>query len=328
MITSKLILYIASFSLLILGSCATPEEPLPTPPPVINVKITDYQPRLDRSTAYYLDTLHIYGKKFGTRPTRIAVYLDAMYLLPLKVEDTCVTFIIPSGLPLRNYNVSIKILDDEIKNFATLELLGFEWGYFNSLQSTVRLYGYNIYTVIDSGSIVKKYLKRSSQFGLDFDASGSEKFTYTVENNKLIYNYTRQAPIDWYAPDKYTDERGSRVTKLHIEIDTSTKTVTNCSISDTTFHNITSAFNGNSKTSSMASIELKSASYKEINNGIEIYIDSKDLEQSIRNVIYRTYKDYLQQYNGNTLDPQNWNFASMPPYESDNFIKIVLLRKN
>ena len=329
MITSKLAVCFTALTLLLLGSCVTPEEPLPTPPPVTKETITDYQPTLDRQIAYYRDTVHISGKNFGTRPTRIAVYLDSIYILPLNVVDTRVTFIIPSNLPLRKYNVSIKILDDEIKDFATLELLGFEWGYFNSLQSTVRLFGYNIFTVVDSGTIVKKYIRRSSEFSYNFGALGAEKFTYAIENKKLVYNYTQYVPIRWYPQnDKTISESGFQETSLHIEIDTSTKTVANLSISDTTYHNISAAVSVRSENSSMLSIEIKSASYKDIDNGIEIYINSKELEQSIRNVIYRRYKDFIQEYNGIVLDPQNWNFASMPPYESDNYIKIVLLRKN
>lgn len=69
------------------------------------------------------------------------------------MEDTCITFVVPSKIILREYKVSLKIVDDEIKNFAKLMIQGIQWGDFISAQVTASLHGTTAYKVPKYGQL-------------------------------------------------------------------------------------------------------------------------------------------------------------------------------
>lgn len=323
MITSKLAVCFTAMTLLLLGSCVTPEEPLPTPPPVTKETTTDYQPTLDRQIAYYRDTVHISGKNFGTRPTRIAVYLDSIYILPLNVVDTRVSFIIPTGTPLRKYNVSMKILDDEIRNFSTITIMGEQWGDFISAEFSASLHGAMSFRVFKQGggfidTTATNYTKVLNYSVASVDSI--QKLIHpSISNNSLVYDFSSSYSYN-YSPLKVEHTYRSATNTFRAVIDTFTKTASAIVISSVGRSSYSSAFGSNYDETNFYSFELQSGTYKEITNGIEILISGNDLLQCITKS--HCYIDYFP-------DPNltNWKFIAQPPYQQDDYIKIVLKRK-
>lgn len=298
--------------------CSAPEAPTQTHDGTDTTSSTriNYKARLVVSTARYRDTVRIYGEHFGNRTNRIAVYVDNISILPVQAADTMVAFVIPTDIPRRIYHVSIKIVDDEVKDFAQLEILT-NWGAFIKATITARLYCDSTNYLTMLGAIPK--VTKTYTFGTVVVPLSSTKYcSTTINNNLLICDYTDS--ISDGEGDKYTIVNSHKHRQIHVEIDTVTKTAFNISIYQYNDYSVDQAVSASYSTSSREGVKVRSGTYTEIAHGIEIIIPSSALEQSL---VHAEYYHYDSRNN-----PLFWtDFIPKPPFQDDNYVKIVLERE-
>ncbi|MBK9249423.1 MAG: IPT/TIG domain-containing protein [Ignavibacteria bacterium] len=295
---------------LILAACADK----PTDVVVSTTRVTSLTP----TTAKYFDTVSIFGKNFGSKSDSITVFLDDRSISPLMKSDTCIKFVIPSSVAHGKKSVSVKFPKTEIKNFAMVEIAEPKWGDFvyaglTSLLNCDFFYTYPFYKPDGRGSL---------KTILEIDPSKeSQKFSGVNKDNNLIVESKCTIYDGNYSSNLHTHEFSDYTKKqevtFHAEIDTSTKIVTNILVTST-IKEIRNEFPSTWwERNEGVRFKLRSATYQDIDNGIEIFIPFKNLEQSIEEVFHHDMRT-----SGNSTI-----YRLATPFENSNYIKIILLRK-
>lgn len=314
MFHTKNILLLSAFVAVLYSGCASPEEPLQSKnaPPPKNEKV-EYNPHIEQSSGLYRDTIRIYGQHFGVKLNNVAVILNDIIIEPVKVLDTCILFQIPNNIPLKVYNISLVIIDDEIKNFAKIEVLGIPWGDFVSAELNAVLNTNVTVKVFRYGQVFDSTYQTNAKLMIAVNGPIQSKYA----DNKLVYNYYDNQTT---REEGHRSESGSsRTNMFYGKIDTLAKTVTDIVIA-TNSSSYNASPMGSNTNSDMHQIELGFGTYSEIENGIVITVKFSELERSIRKISY--YRNYSPD---NYFS--NWSYSPIPPYSNDNFITIVLMRK-
>jgi hypothetical protein len=269
-----------------------------------------------------LDTVSIYGNNFGTNPQHIIIELDNIKVSPIKVTDTCILLTIPSSIVPGKKLVTMKFLKTEGTILSELEVLGPQWGDFTTVILSFRLHGDSTFKVSTSSyQFTDTTVERTVALE---NTMVSGKLPASYSNGKLHYTY--QFSNSEYIPDvpgnpKVGGRGYTNKSSFVATIDTFSKTISNVVLSTT--HTVSYSSMGPAYPFSVVNgleYNLVIGTYKEIENGIEILFSADALNMLPQNSI----KYYLDGQ-GPALY-QTWKFSKAPPYASDNFIKMRMLR--
>lgn len=268
-----------------------------------------------------LDTVSIYGNNFGTNPQHITIELDDIKVSPIKVTDTRILLTIPLSIVPGKKMVTLKFLKTEVTIKSELEVLGPLWGDFSTVILSFRLHGDSTFKVPFSSY---QYTDTTVERTVILEsAMGANKLPATYSNGKIIYTY-KYSNYQFYPMLASNPKLGGTSTgntyNFVATIDTFSKTISNVLFSKQ-YSESENAF-GRSPYSMINALEynLEIGTYKEIENGIEITYSSGELNMVPQNIVR-----YYLNGEGPVLY-KTWNFSKAPPYASDNFIKVRLLR--
>ncbi len=289
------------------------------------VTMKDYTPILTSiqpTKARCFDTVTINGKNFGTKPELITIQIDNIKISPINVIDTRILIVIPSSVAHGKKSVSVKSPKIEVKNFGTLEILEPQWGDFSTVILSFRLHGDSTFKVpFSSYQYTDTTVERTVALE---NTMVSGKLPASYSDGKLHYTY--QFSNSEYIPDvpgnpKVGGRGYTNKSSFVATIDTFSKTISNVVLSTT--HTVSYSSMGPAYPFSVVNgleYNLVIGTYKEIENGIEILFSADALNMLPQNSI----KYYLD-----GQDPamyQSWKFTKAPPYASNNFIKVRMLR--
>lgn len=311
------------FTMMIIIGCNSPDAPLPPnntntvkndslPKDSTHIVKLNYQPRLTVAKAWYGDTITIFGKNFGNRTTRVAVYLDEILIAPLRVNDTAIRFIIPVNIPKHLYGVTVKILDDEVRNFANLDVTLPAWGDFTTAEFEAKIYCYyynepiNVPIPADSNSYLFK--EKISTVG------STTQFSDYIKDGKIFIDYNG---IVSESHNEYkSSESWARGHKFQAEIDTASKTIINIKFTYIEEYSRSAVASIPVYTKYERTYQISAVHYTEIENGIQVVIPTTNLQLALTKFL-------------NEMGPSGTpsRYILKPPFKEDNYIKIKLLRE-
>lgn len=299
-----------------LSSCSSPYTPdKPIEEAVEEKKITLYNAKLGSNNAWYRSKVKILGKNFGTHLSSVMVYLDDLSIKPISVEDTCITFIVPSKIDVKEYAVWVRVLDDKVRVEGTLTMVSSVWGSISKVELSANLFGvykrrvgYN-----DTSS------KESTNLIIHTFPDNYGESTYSIEEKYPLVNYKIESQYSTYSSIRWESESYRRVQNFTAIIDTVKGLASGLSISIKAEGDRVSMM-GNYSYTIEKQFQLENVQCTQVKNGIEIYVQGKDLENALKKVVYYCTGT------GPSIVP--YDFTLVPEYKEENFVKIVLLRDN
>lgn len=299
-----------------LSSCSSPYTPdKPIEEVVEEKKLITYNATLDTNEAWYRSKVKVFGKNFGTHLSSVMVYLGDLSIKPISVEDTCITFIVPSKIEVKEYTVWLRVLDDKVKVKGTLALVSSVWGSISKVELSANLFGiYKPYSGYNDTNT-----KKSTNLSIEVFPSNWREATYAIEETYPIVSYNIEYKRSSNSTSHTQAQYFSGLEKFTARIDTVKGLVTNLNISIKADGSMVS-MNGGYSYSLERVFQLENAQYRMVKEGIEIYVQGKDLENALKKVVYYCTGT------GPSIVPED--FTLIPEYKEENFVKILLLRDN
>lgn len=296
-----------------LFSCSTPYTPTqPLISDETNVKV--FNAKLQTSSGWYRDTIIIKGKNFGDHATSLAVYLDEIHVKAVVVKDSIVKFTIPEGIEKKTYHVRLQVLNEITDVEGELGISSPKWYDFTSVGVDAFLYG-RVHTFVP-----EEYKEQSVKVmtGVAVCKQGSV-FSSTIDGGIVTiqdgcgYRPCGKGDIN----PKYESYHCSSGKGVKIKLDTINKMVISLKVSIVFIERYQSAFSSSYAKEEEKRFEIENAPYKHVENGIEVYLESKDIQQKLKYAKLHQYDSYNLSYYYSFI-------SSLETFKEDNYIKIFL----